>query len=186
MPFSAPDFLAYFTPDVRARIAERGFAPGQRLFLRGDRPRFMFYVASGEAPSAEVAVAYRGLLEKAEAAGDGGYDAFMNALKKAVRPLELELPALTDYRVRIPPGGRTGALVETTITWKVETSSPASRRLVGETFTTLGVDSDQLAAAVIATEKMLNAIVSRRGSEPERKPARERRRAEDGGARASG
>lgn len=45
----APDFLAYFEPGARARIAERGFAPGQRLFLRGDRPKFMFYVASGEA-----------------------------------------------------------------------------------------------------------------------------------------
>jgi len=30
-----------------------------------------------------------------------------------------------------------------------------------ETFSTLGVDSDQLAAAVIATEKMLNAILPR-------------------------
>lgn len=49
MPSSAPDFLAYFEPGVRARIAERGFAPGQRLFLRGDRPKFMFYVAAGEA-----------------------------------------------------------------------------------------------------------------------------------------
>ncbi|MBK7949554.1 MAG: 2-isopropylmalate synthase [Deltaproteobacteria bacterium] len=143
-------------------------------------------VASGEAPRAEIAVAYKGQLEKADATGDGGYDAFMNALKKAVRPLGLEIPALTDYRVRIPPGGRTGALVETTITWKIEAPSPASRRLVGESFTTLGVDSDQLAAAVIATEKMLNAIVSRRGSEPDRRPARERRRAEDGGTRASG
>jgi D-citramalate synthase len=54
--------------------------------------------------------------------------------------------------VRIPPTGRTGALVETVITWRKETRS--------RPFSTLGVDSDQVAAAVIATEKMLNLIVA--------------------------
>ena len=50
------------------------------------------------------------------------------------------------------------ALVETAITWK------SSGHEEG-TFSTIGVDSDQLAAAVIATEKMLNdvAIRSRSG-----------------------
>ena len=56
--------------------------------------------------------------------------------------------------MRIPPGGRTTALVETVITWKTADDS-------GDNLTTLGVDSDQLAAAVIATEKMLNAIALR-------------------------
>ncbi len=73
-------------------------------------------VSSGEAPQARVALAYRGIVEKAEASGDGGYDAFMNALKKAAKALSIEVPKLADYRVRIPPGGRTGALVETTVT----------------------------------------------------------------------
>jgi D-citramalate synthase len=69
--------------------------------------------------------------------------------------------------VRIPPGGQTAALVETVITWH-----PAAR---GEpTFSTRGVDSDQLAAAVIATEKMLNVIAPR---------ARPRRPARRGAAR---
>ena len=40
------------------------------------------------------------------------------------------------------------------ITWKSEGG-------LEDDFTTLGVDSDQLAAAVIATEKMLNAIALR-------------------------
>ncbi|MFV0280839.1 MAG: Crp/Fnr family transcriptional regulator [Rhodoblastus sp.] len=40
------DFLAFF-PD--AAIAERNYGRGQPLFLRGDRPKFMFYVAQGEA-----------------------------------------------------------------------------------------------------------------------------------------
>jgi len=90
---------------------------------------------------------------KGVASGDGGYDAFMRALAKALRRFRVELPRLADFRVRIPPGGRTSALVETVITW---------RRANGrDTWSTLGVDTDQLAAAVIATEKMLNAIVTR-------------------------
>ncbi len=171
-----PDDLPYLIADVQK-------TPEDQLVKIES---YRVHVASGEAPSAEVAVAYRGMLEKAEAGGDGGYDAFMNALKKAVRAFEIEIPALADYRVRIPPGGRTGALVETTITWQVDSSSVSLRRPAGESFTTLGVDSDQLAAAVIATEKMLNAVVSRRGADPDKKPARERRRAEDGATRSNG
>ena len=119
-------------------------------------------VASGQEPQAKVALAYKGIVENAEASGDGGYDAFMNALKKAAKQLSIEVPVLADYRVRIPPGGRTGALVETTITWVFEKSSESNRQKLGETFSTLGVDPDQLGAAIIATEKMLNAVITRR------------------------
>ncbi len=119
-------------------------------------------VASGGTPKARVALAYLGRVEKSEASGDGGYDAFMNALKKASRPLGIDVPLLADYRVRIPPSGRTHALVETTITWRFEKAGSSGRKQPGETFSTLGVDSDQLAAAIIATEKMLNAVVTRR------------------------
>ncbi len=119
-------------------------------------------VGTGETPHAELTLAYRGRTEKARATGDGGYDAFMNALAKAARRFRLGLPRLEDFRVRIPPGGQTAALVETVITWH-----PTVR---GEpTFSTRGVDSDQLAAAVIATEKMLNVIAPR--AQP-RRPAR--------------
>jgi D-citramalate synthase len=112
-------------------------------------------VDSAEAPRARVALAYQKLVEKAEATGDGGYDAFMNALKKAARRFDIEVPRLDDYRVRIPPGGRTGALVETMIAWRRGTGGD-------DTFVTIGVDSDQMGAAVIATEKMLNAVVAQR------------------------
>jgi D-citramalate synthase len=78
----------------------------------------------------------------------------MNALRKAAKKLGLEVPILLDFRVRIPPGGRTTALVETVITWKSDCEAEGS-------FTTLGLDPDQLAAAVIATEKMLNAVALR-------------------------
>ena len=111
-------------------------------------------VGSEALPQAEVQVSVRGEKVSAKAKGDGGYDAFMRALKKAIKPLGLEVPKLDDYRVRIPPGGKTGALVQTVITWHSDDDGEG-------TFTTLGVDSDQLAAAVIATEKMLNALVAR-------------------------
>jgi D-citramalate synthase len=111
-------------------------------------------VASGSLPEADVQLRFGRRTASAKATGDGGYDAVMNALKKAAKPFRIEIPRLEDFRVRIPPGGRTGALVETLITW---------RGGAGGTFATLGVDSDQLAAAVIATEKMLNAVVARRG-----------------------
>ncbi len=143
-------------------------------------------VASGEPPRAQVALAYKGIIEKAEASGGGGYDAFMNALKKAAKALAIEVPILADYRVRIPPGGRTGALVETTITWLPEGATVSGRRRAGETFSTLGVDSDQLAAAIIATEKMLNAVVTRRNGRGPKRSTRDRRRAATGSSRPGG
>ena len=142
-------------------------------------------VSSDAPPKARVALAYRGIIEKAEASGDGGYDAFMNALKKAAKAFAIDVPKLADYRVRIPPGGRTGALVETTVTWQIEKSTGAGRRKSGETFSTLGVDSDQLAAAIIATEKMLNAIVTRRNGSDSRRTALNRRES-DGRSRSRG
>ena len=113
-------------------------------------------IASGSIPEATVTLAFRKRQVTAKAKGDGGYDAFMNALKKAAKGFRITVPQLQDFRVRIPPGGRTGALVETVIVWRARGDA--------EPFSTLGVDSDQLAAAVIATEKMLNEIVARRRS----------------------
>ena len=111
-------------------------------------------VSTQGAPTAEVTLAYQSLSASAKGTGDGGYDAFMTALRKAAKKLGLEVSRLADYRVRIPPGGRTTALVETVITWKGAEK--------GTTFVTLGVDPDQLHAAVIATEKMLNALAAPR------------------------
>lgn len=118
-------------------------------------------VGTNEAPHAEIVLAHRNKKTAAKANGEGGYDAFMNAIRKAAKKLQLEVPRLVDFRVRIPPGGRTTALVETVITWKAEADA-------GDNFTTLGVDSDQLAAAVIATEKMLNAVALHRKSSGKR------------------
>jgi D-citramalate synthase len=124
-------------------------------------------VATDERPHARVQLRYHRRSAKASATGDGGYDALMNALRRAARKLDLEVARLEDYRVRIPPGGRTAALVETLITWKSDLHDDG-------TFSTLGVDPDQLAAAVIATEKMLNALASR---SPQKRSGGKRRRA---------
>ncbi len=133
--------------DLRFIIADVLKAPKEQML------RITAYhvsVGSDEHPEATVRVRYKSREANANAKGDGGYDAFMNALKKALKPFGLEAPLLRDFRVRIPPGGRTSALVETLITWGGEAGE--------ENWSTLGVDSDQLAAAVIATEKMLNAV----------------------------
>lgn len=82
------------------------------------------------------------------AQGDGQYDAFMNALKKIYNKKGVELPVLTDYFVRIPPGGNTDALCETIITWKYN----------GKEMKTHGLDSDQTVSAIKATQKILNIL----------------------------
>jgi D-citramalate synthase len=83
------------------------------------------------------------------AQGDGQYDAFMNALKIIYKNKGLDLPQLTDYAVRIPPGGKSDALCETIISWLCSN---------GKQFKTRGLDSDQTVAAIKATQKMLNLI----------------------------
>jgi D-citramalate synthase len=139
-----PSDLPYVISDVLGR-------PEQRP-VRVESYRVL--VSSSGLPEAEVEVSVRGERAAAKASGDGGYDAFMRALAKAVKGFGLALPRLVDYRVRIPPGGHTSALVQTVITWQVGDDDA--------TFSTLAVDSDQLAAAVLATEKMLNAVAMRK------------------------
>lgn len=99
-------------------------------------------------PSATLKIRVDGELFEEHAQGDGQYDAFMNALKKVYKQKKLELPLLTDYAVRIPPGGKTDALCETIITWSYQNKE----------FKTRGLDSDQTVSAIKATQKMLNSI----------------------------
>ena len=74
----------------------------------------------------------------------------IKAIRKCLKKYGLSMPKLLDYQVRIPPGGRTDALVETTITWKCAD---------GRNVVTTGVDPDQLVAAVAATERILNHMI---------------------------
>jgi D-citramalate synthase len=55
--------------------------------------------------------------------------------------------------VSIPPGGKSDAIVQCSITWLHPDRS-------GEVFNTKGVHSDQVLAAAQATEKMLNLVAS--------------------------
>ncbi len=99
-------------------------------------------------PAVNLRISINGELFEAISEGDGQYDAFMNSLKKIYKKIKKELPALTDYAVRIPPGGKSDALCETIITWTINNRE----------FKTRGLDSDQTVAAIKATQKMLNLI----------------------------
>lgn len=99
-------------------------------------------------PSVTLRIAIENEVFEEHSQGDGQYDAFMNALKKIYKKKKQELPALSDYSVRIPPGGKSDALCETIITWKYNNKE----------FKTRGLDSDQTVSAIKATQKMLNLI----------------------------
>ena len=99
-------------------------------------------------PLANLRMSIHGKEYEASACGDGQYNAFMNALWTIYSGLGKSHPVLSDYQVSIPPGGKTDALVETTISWNWN----------GHEFKTRGVDSDQTEAAIKATAKMLNII----------------------------
>lgn len=78
--------------------------------------------------------------------GNGGYDAFTDALRKVLAGIGFDMPELVDYSVRIPKGGKPGALTECTITWA---GQPRNLR-------TRGVHANQVYAAVLATLRMVN------------------------------
>lgn len=99
-------------------------------------------------PSVTLKVSLNGEMFEEHAQGDGQYDAFMNALKKIYTKKKITLPLLSDYAVRIPPGGKSDALCETIITWSHNHKE----------FKTRGLDSDQTVSAIQATVKMLNSI----------------------------
>ena len=99
-------------------------------------------------PSATLQISFGEEIFEENAQGDGQYDAFMNALKKIYAKKGIDLPMLSDYTVRIPPGGKTDALCETIITWEIN----------GKEVKTRGLDSDQTFSAIKATQKMLNLI----------------------------
>jgi len=99
-------------------------------------------------PSVTLQVSINGEFFEEHAQGDGQYDAFMNALRNIDKKKKMELALLTDYAVRIPPGGKSDAFCETIITWEYK----------GREFKTRGLDSDQTVAAIKATQKMLNLL----------------------------
>jgi D-citramalate synthase len=130
--------LPYIIADVLSGAVE------QKVLIRN----YSLNVAKGLKSSATLSIEINGECYETTSAGDGQYDAFMNALREIYIRMNIDLPKLMDYVVTIPPGGETDALVETVITWQKGDKK----------FKTRGLDSDQTVSAIKATVKMLNII----------------------------
>ncbi len=92
-----------------------------------------------------IRVKVNGEAHEASGSGNGGFDAFVDAVRK-VLPAGFEFPELLDYELRIPKGGGTSALTEVFITWRDGLNSVRTR----------GVSANQVLAGVEATLRMLN------------------------------
>ena len=96
--------------------------------------------------TASIRVEVDGEIHNAAGAGNGGFDAFIDAINQVLARYDYTLPPLVDYEVRIPKGGHTNALTECIITWDCG----------DRTRTTRGVHVNQVYASVAATMKMIN------------------------------
>lgn len=121
---------------------------GERIIEKIKIVNYSLSVAEGLRSMATLRIEIDGKIYQETASGDGQYDAFMMALWRIYERLQKARPILKDYIVTIPPGGRTDALVECSITWDFQ----------GKTFKTRGLDSDQTIAAIKGTIRMLNII----------------------------
>ena len=106
--------------------------------------------AFGEESEVKLALNINGTEYAETGRGNGGFSAFMDALKKILDGIDFALPELLDYAIRIPKGGKVGALTECTITWDVEGAR-------GRKLRTRGVHANQVYAAVLATLRMVNS-----------------------------
>ncbi len=131
LPFIVSDVLKHDVTEERIKLVS-----------------YQVSLAYGLKPLANVKVEINGYQYEGHSSGDGQYDAFVKALRKIYREyLERSFPLLENYAVTIPPGGRTDALVQTVITWRLDD---------GKLLRTRGLDADQTEAAIKATIKMLN------------------------------
>lgn len=133
LPFIVSDVLKHDTPEENVKLLG-----------------YMVSLSYGIKPLASIKVSINGKEYYGDATGDGQYDAFVKALRRIYRDnLDQRLPDLLNYAVTIPPGGRTDALVQTVITWRL---------VDGKIIRTRALDADQTEAAIKATMKMLNMI----------------------------
>ena len=133
LPFIVSDVLKHDTPEENVKLLG-----------------YMVSLSYGIKPLASIKVSINGKEYYGDATGDGQYDAFVKALRRIYRDnLDQHLPDLLNYAVTIPPGGRTDALVQTVITWRL---------IDGKIIRTRALDADQTEAAIKATMKMLNMI----------------------------
>lgn len=95
---------------------------------------------------ADIAVKIKGAEYQSSGTGNGGFDAFIDAINKLLVEYDAVLPELEDYEVRIPKGGHTNALTECVITWANERKMRKTR----------GVHSNQVFASILAALRMIN------------------------------
>jgi len=132
LPFIIRDVLKHSEDDERVQLLS-----------------YMVSTAYGLRPMAQVRLQVNEEIYEESAQGDGQYDAFVRAVRHIYRDrLDRHFPWLSNYTVTIPPGGRTDALVQTTIEWVFEE----------KTYRTHALDADQTEAAIKATIKLLNII----------------------------
>ena len=132
LPYIVADVLKHTAPDDKVKLIS-----------------YMVSTAYGLRPMASVKLEVDGEVFEDSAMGDGMYDAFIHAVRHIYKDrLNRTFPWLTNYQVSIPPGGRTDALVQTTISWTYNDRAYRTRAL----------DADQTEAAIKATIKMLNII----------------------------
>lgn len=91
-------------------------------------------------------IRYRNRQYSISGQGDGGFDAFMNAIRHWAKRKKIIIPVLHDYDPTIPPGGGTGALVQAKAVWRNGKG----------TFETVGLNSDQTMAAILAAQAAIN------------------------------
>ncbi len=132
LPYIVADVVKHNAPDDKVKLNS-----------------YLVTTSYGLKPIASVKMEINGECYEESATGDGQYDAFVRAVRHVYRnKLNRKFPWLTNYAVSIPPGGRTDALVQTSISWEFE----------GRNYRTRGLDADQTEAAIKATMKMLNLI----------------------------
>ncbi|MBR3012674.1 MAG: 2-isopropylmalate synthase [Bacteroidales bacterium] len=131
-------------PFIVADVLKSGHSTNDSIRIEN----YSLQLTKGMKPAAMLKVSIDGTEYETSSNGDGQYNAFMKALWKIYDRLGKKHPLLADYQVTIPPGGKTDALVATTIVWNMD----------GHEFKTRGIDSDQTEAAIKATVKMLNII----------------------------
>ena len=132
LPYIVSDVLKHNTIDEKVRLVS-----------------YMVSTAYGLRPVANILLDVNGVVYEENATGDGQFDAFVRAIRHIYKQkLGRKFPWLSNYSVTIPPGGRTDALVQTSIEWVFDERS----------FRTHALDADQTEAAIKATIKLLNII----------------------------
>lgn len=110
------------------------------------------YSSLNDEAEVELSVLIENVQHTEKGHGNGGFDAFIDALDKILEAqTELARPKLIDFQVHIPRGGKTNALTEAAITWQLDS---------GKKMTTRGVHSNQVYAAIHATLKLVNTLLS--------------------------